>query len=78
MNEFQTLNIEIGGIKIKDMSAMTFLQWMANKLNGVKARSSDTVELTALISSPPMSRTMPEADKIKIIRKLIKLGVEIK
>ena len=50
---------------------------MANKLTGIKAFSSDAVELTSLIRVPPMSQHMSPEKKIEIIRKMIKLGIKI-
>ena len=77
LNEFQMLQLDIGGQKIKDMSAFSFLQWMALKLNGVKAFSSNAVELTQLTQVPPMSKNMPDDRKIDIIRKMMALGIQI-
>lgn len=77
LNDFQTLELVIGGQKLRDMSAFGFLQWMANKLTGIKAFSSDAVELTSLIRVPPMSQHMSPEKKIEIIRKMIKLGIKI-
>ncbi len=77
MNEIDILNKEIGGVKIQDMSSMVFLQWLAGKLNNVRTFSAVTVELTALVTNPPMSRTMPDDEKVKIIKKLDKIGIQI-
>lgn len=76
-NPIDTLEIVIGGIKIKDMGAMSFYQWVAKKLNGVLAYKADTVELTMLVSNPPMSRTVPNEEKIRIIAKMRKLDIQI-
>lgn len=77
MNEIDFLNANIGGQIVKDMSAFSFLQWLGNKLNNIKSFSADAVELTSLIQSPPMSRTMSDGRKIEIMRKLEKLNVPI-
>lgn len=77
-NEIDILNLNIGGMTLREMGTMVFLQWLAKKLNNLRAYSADVVELTTLISSPPMSRMFPEDEKIRIIKKLQKLGVEIK
>lgn len=73
-NELDILNTVVGGIKIKDMSAMTFIQIVAKKIDGMRAYSADVVELTSLVSSPPMGRFMPDEEKIRIVKKLIKHG----
>jgi hypothetical protein len=78
MNELEILNSEINGVKIKDMNAIPFSHWVAAKLNGVKAYSSAVNELNQLVLHPPMSKKMPDIQKIDIIRKLISIGVEIK
>lgn len=77
MNELDFLNLTIGGQKVSEMTAFAFLQWMANKVTNIKAFSADAVELTSLIQSPPMSRTMPNEKKIEILRKLERLNIQI-
>ena len=78
MNELNILNTKIGETTIKEMSAMSFIQWLAKKLNEVPAYSSVTVELTGLITRPPVSRFMSDDEKIRIVKKLQQLNVEIK
>ena len=77
INEYQILQLDIGRQKLKDMSAFSFLQWMALKINGVKAFSSNAVELTQLTQVPPMSKNMPDDRKIDIIKKMIAIGIQI-
>lgn len=76
-NEIDILSLRIGETTLRDMPAMAFYQWLAKKLNNVKSYSADVVELTTLISNPPMSRVVPDNEKIRIIKKLQKIGVEI-
>ena len=76
-SEIDILNTDIGGIKLKDMTAITFFQWVAKKLNSVPAYNSATVELTALISQPPMTRFYADDEKLRIISKLKKLNVPL-
>lgn len=71
------LNMNCGGQLVKDMSAFSFLQYIANKLNGVKAFTVEAVELTSLVRVPPMSKNMPPERKIELLNKLIKLGVTL-
>lgn len=61
---------------IRDITSITFVNWVAGKLNGLPAFKAATVELTALVSSPPLG-SMPEGEKVKIIRKLLELEVKI-
>lgn len=70
MSELEILNMNVGGMTIKDMSALSFLQWVAKKLNGIKAYTSTANELTMLISNPPMTRSMGDDAKLVIIRKM--------
>lgn len=76
-NPIDILNMEIGGMKVKDMSSMTFIQWVAKKLNGLPAYKASTVELTSLVSNPPMSRLMPDEEKIRIINKMKSLDMPL-
>jgi hypothetical protein len=70
------LDIELGGgIKIRDASAIMFCQWAINKLNGMPAYDSKTVELAGLNSYP--GRTMTEEQKLEILQKLIDAGVKL-
>lgn len=77
MSEIDILDTDIGGIKLKDATAMTVLQWLSKKLDNVKAYDASVVELTALLTNPPMSRTMPDEKKIEIVMKLRKLNISI-
>lgn len=61
---------------IRTMTAMAFLSWLTKKLDGLP-RYGEAAPLVMLVSAPPMSRTMPENDKIKCIRIIQKLGVQI-
>jgi hypothetical protein len=78
MNEIEILNTEIQGQKIKDMTAIGFLHWVSARINGANAFSSTTNELKTLLTNPPMSRKMPDAQKIEIIKKMVNMGIEIK
>jgi hypothetical protein len=75
--EIDLLEMDVGGVKIKDMSTLTFFQWVAKKIDGVSAYSASSVELRGLVSNPPMSRFYPEDQKIAVIKKIQGLGVII-
>lgn len=70
------LDYPLGGTTIRDLGAISFMGWVADKLNGLPAYKAATVELTALVSSPPLGK-MPEGEKVKVIRKLLELEVKI-
>ena len=76
-NELDMLEWNMGGMKIKEASAMSFLQWVAKKISGVPAYKPAAVELSALVSSPPMARTMPDTAKIDIIKKMLSLDIKL-
>jgi hypothetical protein len=79
MTEFEILKLPIdqNGVTVQSAGAFQFLQWVGNKINGVKAFSADAVELSALIQSPPMSRTMHNDKKIEIVRRLERLNIPL-
>jgi len=66
----EMLDSVLGGVVVRDMSAITFLHYIAAKLNGVKTYSAANQELIQLIANPPLSRFMPEEEKCRILRKL--------
>ncbi len=76
MNEIEILNKEVGGIKIKDMTTITFYQVVAKRLDGVKTFSPVAVELTTLVGSPVATRQLPNDYKLDIIRKLKSINIE--
>jgi hypothetical protein len=76
-NEMDILAMDIGGMTLKEASAMSFLQWVAKKLNNMKAYSASATELSMLLSNPPMTRVMSDDQKLEIIAKMKKAGIEI-
>lgn len=77
MNELDFLNMNLGGQVVKDMSGMSFLQWVASKVNNIGAHTPEVNEINMLIRFPPMSSKMPDEKKIELLRKLEKIGVPI-
>lgn len=69
--------MDLGGQTVASMSALSFLQYVAKKLNDTTGGSAVASELRMLISNPPMGRVMPDDEKIRIIRKLRLLNVQI-
>ena len=65
-----------GNISIREIGSMTFMSWVANKLNGAPTYKAATQELLALVKNAPIGK-IPEGDKIKIVRKLLDLDVNI-
>lgn len=77
MTEIDILNTDIGGQKVKDMSCLSFYQWLALKLNNVKTYDPGVVELTLMVKNPPIQRTMTDDAKLSIIQKLMKLNIPL-
>lgn len=72
----EILDYPIAQTTIRDFGSISFMGWVANKLNGVPTYKAATQELVALVSSPPLGR-MPEGEKVKIVRKLLELDIQI-
>ena len=75
-NDKEILDYQLAGTSIREIGAMSFLSWVLNKVNGVKAYSAATQEILGLAKNPPLG-TIPETEKIKIVRKLIEAGAEL-
>lgn len=72
----EILDHSFGGVTIRDAGSMAFISWIANKLNGVSTYTAATQELLSLVRVPPLGR-MPEGEKIKVVRKILSLDMEI-
>ena len=77
MNDYNLLQFKIAGQSLEETSTMTFLGWVAGKINGQVSNSPTLSELGAMIVHPPMGRLGIET-KVDVIRKMEKLGIEIK
>lgn len=74
--DFETIKMKLGGVALEDMTAITFIGWIARKLNNQSTNSPIMNELTTLIKNPPMGKMSIE-NKLQIIRKLEALNIEI-
>lgn len=70
------LDYSFGGVTVRESGSMAFISWIANKLNGVSTYTAATQELLSLVRVPPLGR-MPEGEKIKIVRKMLSLDIEL-
>ena len=78
LSDIQVLELVLGGVMLKDMTALTFFGWLAGKLNGVPITNNpDLNELRMAIASPPMMAKVADETKIKYVRKLIALGITV-
>ena len=74
----ELLDTELGGITLRDMGAMTFMGWLANRLNGAQTYRAETQELLAAVSAPPMGRVIGDGEKIRLVRKLLAINIPLK
>lgn len=72
----EILDYQLAGTSIRDIGTISFLSWVLNKINGVKAYSAATQEILGLAKNPPLGNIL-EGEKIKIVRKLIEARAEI-
>ena len=74
MSDYEILKYKIGEQDVQSISTITFLGWIANKLNNVSTSSPQRNELTIAISTPPIGKLSDET-KISMVKKLISIGV---
>jgi len=72
----QLLDTNWGGITFREMTRITFCQYVLGKLNGLKHFDYRVQELSAACQQA-LSRTMGEDEKLEKLEKLKALGVEI-
>jgi hypothetical protein len=74
--DFEVTQLVIGGMPLKDMSSLTFLGWVAGKINNQETNSPTLSELGMMVVHPPFGKMSIE-NKLEVIRKLEKLNIEI-
>ncbi len=72
----EILDFPLANSTIRGIGSITFLGFIANKLNGVQTYKAATQELIALVSSPPIGK-LPEGEKVRIVRKLFELDITL-
>lgn len=78
MTDIQILELNLGGVILKDMTALTFFGWLAKKLNGVAITNDPNLaELRVAIANPPIMPRVADETKIRYVRKLIAVGISI-
>lgn len=78
LTDIQILELMLGGIRLKDMTALTFFGWLAGKLNNVPITNDPKLnELRMAIANPPMMPRVADETKIKYVRNLIALGINL-
>lgn len=75
-SDIQILEADLGGVMLKDVSALTFFSWLAGRLNGVAITNDAKLnELRAAVAMPPMMPRVADETKLKYVRHLIDLGL---
>ena len=76
MTDFELTLYKVGDQTLDEMTTLTFLGWVAKKLNGLERYSPAMNELNMMVQRPPFGK-IDMVNKIAIIRKMEKLGIEI-
>ena len=72
----EILDFPMCGTTIREVGSMSFMAWVATKINGVTAYKASTQELLGLIRNAPIGK-IPDEEKVRIVRKLLELDVQI-
>ena len=73
----EMLNYDIGGgTLVKNATAITFIGWVAKKMNNVASGSPMMNELTMLVTAPVMGK-LSDTEKVRILKKLEAIGVTL-
>lgn len=73
----ELLDMKIGGLVVREMSAITFLGVISERLNGAPTYTADTQELLSAVRGAPMGRNMADQEKVRLLRKLLALNIKI-
>lgn len=77
-SDIELLETKLGGVVLKEMTALTFLGWLSGKLNGVTITNDPNLaELRTAIAAPPMAPRMSDDTKLRYVRKLMAIGISI-
>jgi hypothetical protein len=71
------LDTPIAGTTFRQMSRVTFNQYVLNKLNGQPSHNVKVMQLTFGCNEVAFSRTMPDDEKIDKLKKLDELNIQI-
>ena len=61
---------------IRDLGSISFMAWVATKLNGVQTYKAATQELLMMVRNPVIGK-LPDDEKVNVVKKLLELGVEV-
>jgi hypothetical protein len=71
------LDTTFGGLKFRDMTAITFKQYILKKIDGRKTYDPKIMELSAFCNSMTFSTSMPEDQKLSLLMKIKEMGITI-
>ncbi len=74
MAEYDILTREIGGVTLHDMTAITFVGFIAKKLNNIDTFNADAQALSQMVKNPPMGK-MSDESKLEAVNRLERLGI---
>lgn len=78
MTDIEILETVVGGIMIKDMTALTFLGYLSRKVNGLQINNNPKLnELRMAVANPPVMPRLADESKLKYARNLLALGVTL-
>ena len=77
LEDKEILDLDIGGQTVREMTAITFLHWVAKKIDGQPAYSAANQELLMAVSHAPLSNNMPDAEKVRLTRKMLSINIKI-
>lgn len=77
MTDQEMLDLKLGGLVVRDMTSITFLGYISEKLNGAPTYNADTQELLSAVRGVPMGRMMPDEEKVRLLRKLLALNIKL-
>lgn len=74
----EILDYQIPGTNetVRSIGSISFMAWIAGKLNGLNTYQAKTQELLGLVRNPPLGK-LPENEKATIVRKLLELNVQV-
>ena len=75
-NNKEILDYPICGTTVREVGSISFMAWVANKLNGVETYKAATQELLMMVRNPIIGK-LPDAEKVNIIKKILSLGIQL-
>ncbi len=68
--------LDKSGNIVRNMGSISFMAWVAKKIDGAPAYKGATQEILLRVANPTLGK-MSEGEKIQIIRKLLELNITV-